>query len=172
MSESYIESTDSVGLNDVYTFSPALLNQATFSWSKINSSQVEDRKVNPADLGINLPQYQQGGSVLINVNGAFILGSGISSSFFSQNFQAKDTLSWTHGRHQLKFGYEWLHLQFEQVFLGPPNFAFTGDATGNGTADFLLGRFNSGGINFGVRDTDVHTDFHSLYASSACSPEL
>jgi len=163
MSESYIESTDSVGLNDVYTFSPALLNQATFSWSKINSSQVEDRKVNPADLGINLPQYQQGGSVLINVNGAFILGSGISSSFFSQNFQAKDTLSWTRGRHQLKFGYEWLHLQFEQVFLGPPNFAFTGDATGNGTADFLLGRFNSGGINFGVRDTDVHTDFHSLF---------
>jgi hypothetical protein len=163
MSESYIESTDSVGLNDVYTFSPTLLNQATFSWSKINSSQVEDRTVNPSDLGINIPQYQQGGSVLVNVSGAFVLGSGISSSFFSQNFQAKDTLSWTHGKHQVKFGYEWLHLQFEQVFLGPPNFTFAGDATGNATADFLLGRFNSGTINFGVRDTDVHTDFHSLF---------
>jgi Carboxypeptidase regulatory-like domain/TonB-dependent Receptor Plug Domain len=163
MSESYIESTDSVAVNDVYTFSPTLLNQGTFSWSKINSSQVEDLKVNPTDLGINIPQYQQGGSVLINVNGAFILGSGISSAFFSQNWQAKDTLSWTRGKHQIKFGYEWLHTQFEQIFIGPPNFAFTGDATGNATADFLLGRFNTGTVNFGIRDTNVHTDFHSVF---------
>jgi hypothetical protein len=39
MSESFQESSDVVVVNDVYTFSPRLLNQATFSWNRTNSSQ-------------------------------------------------------------------------------------------------------------------------------------
>ncbi len=61
----------------------------------------------------------------MNVNGNFVLGSGTPSGIFSTNWQAKDSLSWTRGRHQMKFGYELLHLQFEQQFLGAPSFNFT-----------------------------------------------
>jgi hypothetical protein len=163
MSESFAQSTDVVVVNDVYTFSPTLLNQATFTWNRTNSSQVEDKTVNPTALGINIPQYPTSGAVTTAVSGNFTLGSGTPTFFWSQNFQARDTLSWTHGRHQMKFGYELLHLQFRQQFLGAPSFTFSGTATGNATADFLLGIFNSASVGFGVRDTDNNTNFHSFF---------
>jgi len=163
MSESFNESTDVVVVNDVYTFSPRLLNQATFSWNRTNSSQVEDKTINPTTLGINLAQYPTSGAITAVVSGNFTLGSGTPTYFWSQNFQIKDSVSWTRGRHQMKFGYELLHLQFRQQFLGAPSFTFSGTATGNSTADFLLGLFNSGSVGFGVRDTDNHTDFHAVF---------
>ena len=104
-------------VNDVYTFSPHLLNQATFSFNRTNSSQVEDKTVNPSTLGINLAQYPTSGAISAAVSGNFTLGSGTPTFFWSQNFQAKDSVSWTRGRHQMKFGYELLHLQFRQQFL-------------------------------------------------------
>ena len=42
-------------------------------------------------------------------------------------------------------------------------FTFSGTATGNATADFLLGVFNSASVGFGVRDTDNNTNFHSFF---------
>jgi hypothetical protein len=163
MSESFAESTDVVVVNDVYTFTPHLLNQATFSWNRSNSSQVEDKTVNPTALGINLAQYPTSGSITAAVSGNFTLGSGTPTFFWSQNFQAKEGLNWTHSRHQMKFGYEYLRLQFRQQFLGAPSFTFSGTATGNSTADFLLGLFNSASVGFGVRDTDNNTVFHSFF---------
>ena len=163
MSESFQESTDVVVVNDVYTFTPRLLNQATFSWNRTNSSQVENKTVNPSTLGINLAQYPTSGAITAAVSGNFTLGSGTPTFFWSQNFQAKDSVSWTRGRHQMKFGYELLHLQFRQQFLGAPSFTFSGTATGNATADFMLGLFNSGSVGFGVRDTDNNTNFHGLF---------
>ena len=118
MSESFTESTDVVVVNDVYTLSPRLLNQATFSWNRTNSSQVEDKTINPTTFGINLPQYPTSGSVTAVVSGNFTLGSGTPTNFWSTNWQGKDIVSWTRGRHQMKFGYELLHLQFRQAFLG------------------------------------------------------
>jgi hypothetical protein len=163
MSESFSESTDVVAVNDVYTFSPTLLNQATFSWNRTNSSEVEDKIVNPTTLGINLPIYPTSGSVTVAVAGNFTLSSGTPTYFFSTNWQIKDNLSWTHGKHQMKVGYELLKLQFEQRFLGAPSFTFAGTATGNATADFLLGQFNSATVGFGVRDTDNSTNFHAVF---------
>ncbi len=163
MSETFNESTDVVAVNDVYTFSPTLLNQATFSWNRTNSSEVEDKTVNPTALGINLPQYPTSGAVTVNVSGNFELSSGTPTYFFSTNWQIKDNLSWTHGKHQMKVGYELLKLQFEQRFLGAPSFTFSGTATGNATADFLLGQFNSATVGFGVRDTNNSTNFHAVF---------
>ena len=163
MSEHFTESSDVIAVNDVYTFTPALLNMATFSWNRTNSGQDENQTINPSAFGMNLPVYPTSGSVTVNVNGNFVLGSGTPTFFYSTNWQVKDAVTWTRGRHQMKFGYELLRLQFRQVFLGAPGFQFTGDATGNPTADFLLGRFNNASISFGVRDTNGYTDFHSFF---------
>jgi hypothetical protein len=73
MSESFSESTDVVAVNDVYTFSPRVLNQATFSWNRTNSSQVEDKTVNPTALGVNLPQYPTSGAITTVISGNFTL---------------------------------------------------------------------------------------------------
>src|SRR5207249_11655271 len=137
--------------------------QATFSWNRTNSSQVEDKTVIPTSLGINLPQYPTSGAINAVVSGNFTLGNGTPTAFYSTNWQIKDHLSWTHGRHQMQSGYELLRLQFRQTFLGAPSFTFNGTATGNATADFLLGVFNSASVGFGVRDTANSTSFHGLF---------
>jgi len=56
-----------------------------------------------------------------------------------------------------------LRLNFRQVFIGSPGFAFTGARTGDPTADFMLGAFDNLNLNFGVRDTDTITYAHSAF---------
>jgi hypothetical protein len=162
-SESYTEESDQVAVNDVYTISPTMLNQATFSWVRSNSAEIENKTIDPSSLGINLPQYLPTGTISIGVSGAFTLGSGTPTAFYSRNWQGKDVVSWTHGKHQVKFGYELLHLQFEQAFIGAPGLSFTGNATGNPTADFVLGVFNNGTIEFGLRDPNASSNFHAVF---------
>ena len=56
------------------------------------------------------------------------------------NFPFSDTMSYQFRRHSLKFGGQVVRQQqfweYNQAF---PNFSFTGDISGNGLADFLLG---------------------------------
>ena len=93
----------------------------------------------------------------------FTLGSGFTTRFASKNYQFKDSMSWIRGKHSFKFGYEMLKLQFQQVFIGSPSFAFTGARTGDPTADFLLGAYDNLNLNFGIRDTDVSTYAHAAF---------
>ena len=163
MSETYTESTDVYVLNDIYTFTPTLLNQATVTWNRTNSGQAENSTVPLSTFGVNLPTYPTSGTMTLGVSGFFTLGSGTPTYFWSGNYQAKDILSWTRGRHEFKFGYEWLHLRFHQNFLGAPNFTFSGTETGNALADLVMGVYNTASIGFGVRDTNPYTDFNAVF---------
>ena len=75
MSESIVTNTRNVVVNDVYTFSPTLINQATFSFLNSGSNQLQGKTIDPSALGINMPQYVPGGAVDVNVGGEFDLGS-------------------------------------------------------------------------------------------------
>ena len=117
-----------------------------------------------------MPQYVPQGSIDFNVGGEFILGSGYTTRFFSHNYQFKDSMNWIRGRHNFKFGFELLKLQFEQIFIGSPGVSFNGTrtanasgATGDPFADFLLGAFASVNLDFGVRDTNSSTTAASAF---------
>jgi Carboxypeptidase regulatory-like domain/TonB-dependent Receptor Plug Domain len=103
MSESIVTNTRNVVVNDIYTFSPTLINQATFSFLNSGSNQLQGKKIDPSTLGINMPQYVPGGAVDVNVGGEFDLGSGYTTRFFSRNYQFKDSMNWIKGRHNFKF---------------------------------------------------------------------
>jgi outer membrane receptor protein involved in Fe transport len=163
MSTSITTNTREVVLNDIYTFTPSLLNQFTFSFLDSGSNQLQGKNVPPSTFGINMPQYVPNGSVDFNVAGDFILGSGGPTQFFSHNYQYKDTLDWMKGRHNFKFGFELLHLQFEQIFIGSPNASFNGTRSGDPFADFMLGAFASVSGGFGVRDTNSITNAMSWF---------
>jgi hypothetical protein len=163
MSETFSQDTRQFAVNDTYTFSPTLLNQATVSFLRSNSNQVEDKIVSPSTFGMNMPQYAPSGTVTFNVGGLFTLGSGSPTQFWSNNYQFKDGVNWTRGRHQIKFGYELLHVQFRQAWIGAPSVTFSGNFTGNAYADFLLGIFDNISLNFGIRDTDASTNAHSVF---------
>jgi hypothetical protein len=163
ISESFVQDTYHLVLNDTHTFTPTLLNQFAFTYLHTPSDQVQTKTIDPIDLGINMPQYVPTGSVTVDVGGNFVVGSGFTTRFFSKNFQFRDTLSWIKGRHNFKFGWETLRLQFRQVFIGSPGFGFTGSRSGDPVADFMLGAFDYLSLNFGVRDTDGRTLAHSAF---------
>src|SRR5206468_191900 len=161
--ENFKQDTRQFTLNDTYTFSPTLLNQAIFTMLRTTSDQSETKTIEPVDLGINMPQYVPTGAVSVNVGDNFILGSGFTTRFFNTNWQFKDSLNWIKGKHNFKFGYELLYLNFRQVFIGSPGFNFTGSRSGDPTADFMLGAFDNLSVNFGIRDTDSMTYAHSVF---------
>ncbi len=170
MSESFVTNTREAVLNDIYTFSPTLLNQFTVSFVDSGSNQLQGKNVPPSTFGINMPQYVPQGSIDFNVGGEFILGSGYTTRFFSHNYQFKDSMNWIKGRHNFKFGFELLRLQFEQIFIGSPGASFNGTRTANASgaggdpfADFMLGAFASVNLDFGVRDTNTTTNAMSAY---------
>ena len=67
-------------INDIYTFTPSLVNQAIFSVLNPTSSLSESTTISNASLGINLPNYLTGfspsGAVNVNVGSDFTLGGG------------------------------------------------------------------------------------------------
>ncbi len=155
--------TTHVTLNDTYTFSPTVLNNFTFTYLDTPTDYSQTPTIDPSELGIDLPQYLPTGAITFDVAGNFQAFSGFTTKFFSKNYQFKDSLNWIKGRHNFKFGYEFLRLQFHQRFIGSPSYSFNGSRSGDPVADFILGAFDSFDVNFGVRDTDVSTQAHAVF---------
>jgi hypothetical protein len=154
IAESFTANTTGVTINDVYTFSPTIINQFVFSWLNNNSLESDSQNIDPATIGINMPRYSPVGSVETDVNGYFNLGSGYLTKFQNTNYQFRDAMNLIKGRHNFKFGGELLRLHFDQKFIGSPTFSFSGVRTGDGLADFMLGAYDNVSLDFGVRNND------------------
>lgn len=170
-------------VNDIYTFNPNLINQATFSVMSPFSEDGPTTTIPNASLGINMPDYLQGfspsGAVNIDVADQFTLGGGNVTKYSGLNFQIADNLTWMHGNHTFKFGFQILKLHFYQAFIYPPSMEFDGVRTacdptrdvclpniksGDPVADFLLGAFDSTTVAFGLAVNDDRTWYNSVYA--------
>jgi hypothetical protein len=155
-------------VNDIYTFTPKIINRATFN--VLNSTTYENNTAtySNASLGITgVPQYVSTGSINVYVGGYFDLGSGVPITFNGVNYQISDDLSWIKGKHSLKFGYELLKLHFLQQYIGYTTANFDGSRTGDAMADFMLGALgSSAGFNgnFGIITNDDYTAYNSFYA--------
>jgi hypothetical protein len=158
------QQTTMATLNDTYSFRPDLVNQVTFTFLRTTSLSTTDKTIDPTTLGVNMPLYAEAGSLNINVGSLFSFGGGSGRVVFTNNnWQVRDVANWIKGRHNLKFGGEWLHLHFRQIFLGPPTFTFNATRTGNEFADFLTGAFYSVTGGFGVRTNDNFQEAPSLF---------
>lgn len=160
--EDYFVKTQNAVVNDIYTFTPSIINQAIFAVLNTTSSSTLTVIHNSA-LGINIPQYAQAAPT-INVGSDFSLGSYGPVQFTGINYQIADNLSWTKGRHSLKFGFETLKLHFHQVWIGASSFSFSGVRSGDPVADFILGAYDGASVQFGEANTDIRTIYNSFYA--------
>jgi Carboxypeptidase regulatory-like domain len=152
--ENFVEETDMITLNDTYVFSPNLINQAIVSYLRTTSNEYETKTITPGQLGINMPQYIPTGALEVNVSGSFALGSGFNTRFLNNNYEVRDVVDWMKGKHDFKFGGEFMRLHFIQRFIGSPGFNFTGQSTGDPLADFMLGAYNSLSLQFGLAQND------------------
>jgi hypothetical protein len=123
-------------LNETHVFSPTLVNEARFGFNRINIVFQPNALLNPADFGISggitapigLPQITIS-DIGLNLGGpsGFPQGRGDLTAVLS------DSLNWTHGKHNLKFGGE------VRRFNGNSFSADTGTFTFSTTAAFLAG---------------------------------
>jgi Carboxypeptidase regulatory-like domain len=132
----------SINVSDVWIIGPEMINQVWLTFSRNFGGRINSPATSLTDLGSaftiqgtpNLPQ--------ITVNGYFTLGQQIGGPRAGTNFYAiRDTLSWTKGKHSLKFGGEFsLNKDIQDTLLNNYGvFTFNGGSTKVAFADFLLG---------------------------------
>ncbi|MFZ0480753.1 MAG: carboxypeptidase regulatory-like domain-containing protein, partial [Terriglobales bacterium] len=127
-----------LSLSDTHIFNSHLVNEARFGFSRIREISTPQEPFTNADFGITNPlAAQYPGLATIEVAGAFSIGSSglADNKSVTQTWQAQDTVSYTVGRHFLRFGGEFRRYDIDFYF-----HAFSrGEIIFNDFADFLAG---------------------------------
>jgi len=163
-------------VSDTYTFSPTVVNQALFGFSRryrgeISNSLGEGYPDKIGLMGVNNTTFPciKWGDTAYNVNNCG------ASQFADNVYQINDAVSWVKGKHTWKFGGEIRMLQFNVRRLtqasGEFDFAAaqtssTGDASGLGgysVASSLYGLSDTTTLNYGNFSGVRYKDF-ALYA--------
>jgi Carboxypeptidase regulatory-like domain len=135
-----------------YVISPTLVNEVAFNYNGNRIHILPTGLYNaPSDYTFNryfdgpnadnrIPSIQLGGSTGSNYTSNWIPWNNDANSY-----QARDDVSWTKGRHQLKIGGDYLFYSKSQSWFQNTQggYNFNGFYTGNDFADFLLGYANS-----------------------------
>ena len=143
-------------VNWTHAFTPTLLNEARFGFNAVRFSSSETPTSSLGDisqqLGIAGGNLQEPGLVQLNVvgNNGGSAGLGLQNLiqiFHSTQGQFDDGLIFTHGRHQIKVGFQYVRERQDYVYQGNNGalgYLGFGDATGSGLADFWLGNVAGG----------------------------
>ena len=142
-------------LQEIHSFSPSLVNQFALGYTRWFLDQI------PAALGSYIATQLglQGANTSLIASGMTSLTitgfsayseSSVPESVPQNTYQISDTLSYTHGKHSLKFGFSAVHnlFGFYQLNFASGGLTYSGNftnnpasssGTGSGYADFLLG---------------------------------
>jgi len=142
-------------LSETHVFSPTLLNTARVGWSRIFiTAQNFDKGLNlPTQLGIPgviVPgdEAHTDGLPFLTITGSTSAGDPINAptQIGTNNYQFNDNLTVVRGKHSIDVGTEIVRLQYNmyQTLAEHGTMQFTGNFTGLGLADLLLGAPTSG----------------------------
>ena len=153
-------------------FGRALLNELRFGWMTVEGGQISVNRGNPFAQQVGLlgvtsdprdigfPQVTTGG--LYSTFG----DPTVFTTRANQQFELFDNVTIDGGRHRVKFGAYFFHLQLrpEQPDNARGAFTYTGQFSGNAFADFLLGYPTSAMSGIGRGDENGRTNWLHLYA--------
>jgi hypothetical protein len=131
-----------VNLSDTATLSPTLVNQFWVTYARNFGGRLNTPQISLGDLGSSYAIQGTPSLPQITVTGYFTLAQSISGPVAGTNFySSRDVLSYTRGRHTLKFGGELaLDKDIQQTLLNNYGvFSFSGAKSGNALGDYLLG---------------------------------
>ncbi len=141
------ERAQSLTIGDSYSISSSLVNSfhATASRRRDNRG-VNPNDINPTTLGSNMyvaiPNF-----LLTSISGYFGLGCGTCAPghFNVNSWTEADDIDWIRGRHHFAFGGLLIRTQNNTLTGFDENGTFTwnGTFTGDGLADFLVGKYSA-----------------------------
>jgi hypothetical protein len=156
-------------LSWTHTFSPNLVNEARTgyarNYNRTNPNLIGSDALSTIGIqGINTKGLN--GSPYINVTGLTSTGQTGNGLSLDTNFQWTDNLSWTRGRHAMKFGFDVIRDQIGGYTLGNiyGTYNFTTFFTGVPYADFLLGLPQTTGYSFPTPAMYLRGTIWSMYA--------
>ena len=155
-----------------YTISSSLLNEAAFNFNG-NNLDINDIGLFQKPSGYTVPNFFQANKD--NKLPGVSIGSPYNVSYTPgwwpwvntwRSWQVKDDISWTHGKHNMKFGGAYMYTHKWQQFQlnAGGQFNFNSAATGNGFADFMLGYASSYSEPASVDFVHISNNTISLYA--------
>jgi|ERR1035437_1285702 hypothetical protein len=163
MTGSRVVDNKDFSISSTYTFSSTLLNELTVDYMHSHSLDSANQHYPPPSLGINIPEGSLGEDISISVTGMWSLGVANPALQDYKNWHGRDSMSWIHGRHTMKWGYELYRVAFTLRTNTTRDVSFTGAATGNGMGDFLLGYFDTMNIYYGHPDSKPFVWKHHFY---------
>ena len=133
----------SVDIGDTHILSPQLI-------SSLRLAFLRTATVRTAPIGI--PTWSQLGSLVTTQTANYTGQNSVTGYFnptdpafpgydYENTFEVSESIGWTHGAHQMTFGFQGSHIQMNNdgLFQVNANFTFSGSVTGNALADFLTG---------------------------------
>jgi len=158
------------GLNYTYTLTPTLLLTSSFGWNQQVGGSRSSAPFSFSDAGVKIASAKESDlkappELSMNVTGAFSIGTNHYGAFNRGDYTWRENLTWIHRGHEFHFGGELVRLNNEIIntFQMDGNFSFNGQLSGDGLADFILGRasqFTQGGGEF----KDLRGNRWSLFA--------
>lgn len=160
----FIDTTDTLGINANiawrHTLSPRLFSTLTITWSRQSTTVKpfwENRENISGDAGItgnNQQPINWGPPTLTFADGTTPLTDGNASVQHNQTGAVGESVFWSHGRNNITFGGDLRRQEFNTIAQQNPRgtLTFTGQATGDALADFLLGIPDAAAVAYGNAD--------------------
>ncbi len=182
----FIDGTNSLGMNANanwrHSFTPRFFGTFGVQFSRFslnltpNFANKENIAAEAGITGNNQEPQNWGPPALQFASGIASLSDAQSRVMHNQTAGVSDDNIWIHGRHNVSFGADYKRQQFNVISQADPRgtFGFTGQATGNDFAGFLLGIPDTSSIAFGNADKYLRSSLYDAYVTDdlRVSPSL
>ena len=147
-----------VSVNHTFALRPTLLLHTTFGFNRQRGGSLSSGPFSYPDAGVRIASAASSAlkappELVMNVTGGFNINTNHLGDFDRGDFTIRENLTAILGPHEMHFGGEVVRLSnhITNTFRMDGNFTFNGQLSGDGIADFLLGRasgFVQGGGEF------------------------
>ncbi len=136
-----------ITVGHTWVLSPSVVNSLRVLANDISVNKPGAQFAGPADIGVNAFSTVPGAMRVAVAGGGFATGAGVGANLSAkiQSSGVSNDLTLLRGAHQLAFGGHYLWTKSTEVAnaFATGLYTFTGAFTGNGVADFMLGRLGS-----------------------------
>ena len=142
-----LERSQSITLGDTYTFGPTMVNSAHATFTRVrNNRSPAPNMIGPETIGSNVFPLDPH-DLYVTVTGDFTVScNACNHGVFNVNtYDFADSVDLIRGKHQLAFGADFMRTQNNLIAYASANpaYTFSGAATGEVMADFLLGTLST-----------------------------